>query len=171
MRLECRYEAEAAHQLSAGVPDKHPCRRLHGHRYVITVSVMGDVDPRTGMVLEYADIDRRVREVLDLVDHRFINFLGEEACVTTDPTTPFPIIATSPIDGARILEPALAAKVRENSTLEHLAPWFLAELKHRFPRTDFHVGPSSFRSPQVFSVRMQEDSGHEVELFNGECVS
>ena len=44
MRLERTYEAEAAHQLSAGVPDGHPCKRLHGHRYIFTVTIIGDVD-------------------------------------------------------------------------------------------------------------------------------
>lgn len=163
MRLERIYHAEVAHQLSAGVPEGHPCRRLHGHRYIITVTIIGDVDPRTGMLLEYADIDRRVDEVLDLVDHRFINMLGEEAHVTTDPTTPFTIIATSPIEGAKILKSELAAKVRENSTIENMANWMLAELRERFPRDRVKIGPGTFNPPQVYALRIEEDRDSAVE--------
>jgi 6-pyruvoyl tetrahydropterin synthase/QueD family protein len=162
MRLEREYVAEIAHQLSAGVPEGHPCRRLHGHRYEIVVTIIGDVNPETGMILEYAEIDRRVHEVFDLLDHRFINFLGEEAAVTTDPTTPFAIVATRPIEGARILEPALAAKVRENSTIENVKLWFEAELKHRFPRKNFMVGKTSFQDPTVYTVEIKEDPRSSV---------
>lgn len=169
MKLECRYEAQAAHQLSAGVPDGHPCRRLHGHRYNITVTIGGSVDPATGMILEYADIDRRVHEVLRFVDHNFINFLGEDARVDTDPTTPFTIVVGSPIIGPSLLEGKLAAKVRENSTVEHLADWFIAELVHRFPRTGRRVGPTALVDPHVFSVCIEEDSGHAVTRYVGEA--
>jgi 6-pyruvoyl-tetrahydropterin synthase len=169
MKLECRYEAQAAHQLSAGVPEGHPCRRLHGHRYNITVAISGDVDPATGMLLEYADIDRRVHEVLRFVDHNFINNLGEDTHVTTDPTTPFEIVVRAPILGVTLREEKLAAKVRENSTVEYLADWFIAELAHRFPRQRRKVGPLTLVEPYVFSVRIEEDSGHVVERYAGEA--
>jgi hypothetical protein len=96
-------------------------------------------------------------------DHRFLNMLGEEASVTTDPTTPFTIIASGPIEGAVINAPTLAAKVRENSTVENLREWFEAELRHRFPRENFRVGASSFLSPQVYAVRIEENSRSGVE--------
>lgn len=174
MRLTRKYEAEAAHQLSAGVPEGHPCRRLHGHRYEIWVTIIGDVNPETGMLLEYNEIDERVEEVLDLVDHRFINMLGFDISLTTmwgmiedslgAPLKAPPVaIRTKSLD-FEFKEPDLAAKVRENSTVEHLAQWFIAELKHRFPRTDTKVGPTSFLSPQVYAVRIREDSRSEVEV-------
>jgi 6-pyruvoyl-tetrahydropterin synthase len=155
MRLERTYHAEVAHQLLAGVPDGHPCRRLHGHRYIITITLIGDVDPSTGMLMEYADIDRRISEVLGLVDHRFLNELGFNAFVVGRE-----IIAT-PIDGIR--KPELAAKVRENSTIENVADWMLAELKERFPRLDKQVGVKSFLEPQVYALRIEEDRDSAVE--------
>ena len=48
--------------------------RLHGHNYVLEVTVRGEVDPVHGMVLDLKalkDIIRR--EVLDVYDHRFLN--------------------------------------------------------------------------------------------------
>jgi 6-pyruvoyltetrahydropterin/6-carboxytetrahydropterin synthase len=157
MRLERKYEAEAAHQLSAGVPEGHPCRRLHGHRYRITVTLIGDVNPETGMLLEYAQIDQRVNEVLRFVDHRFINNLGSEPDYTAEGEGVAFI-------NAGIKETELALKVRTNSTVEHLAAWFKAELEHRFPVDRTHVGVLAVMSPQVYAVRIEEDSRSAVEV-------
>lgn len=50
------------------------CARDHGHNYVLEVSVSGEPDPETGMVLNLRDLDRIIREaVVDHVDHRHLN--------------------------------------------------------------------------------------------------
>ncbi len=47
---------------------------FHGHTYVCTVTVSGDVDPLTGMVIDLARLDRVLdAEVRDRFDHRNIN--------------------------------------------------------------------------------------------------
>jgi 6-pyruvoyltetrahydropterin/6-carboxytetrahydropterin synthase len=59
----------------------------HGHNYTLEVTVEGEVDPATGMVLDLKDLKRVLeKEVLDLLDHRFLN---EEVPVfrTVIPTT------------------------------------------------------------------------------------
>ena len=162
MRLVRKYEAEDAHQLSAGVPDGHPCKRLHGHRYVITVTIGGEVDPSTGMLMEYDEIDKRVAQVLRFVDHRTTNYLGDNVRLVADPQTGWPALAFEPIAGPKIIETELAAKVRANSTVEHLAAWFLAELKHHFPRDVTKIGPGSFLAPQPYEVHIEEDSRSSV---------
>jgi 6-pyruvoyltetrahydropterin/6-carboxytetrahydropterin synthase len=53
----------------------------HGHNYVIEVSVSGDIDPQTGMVIDLTKLKDIIRrELLDHVDHRNLNsdvpFLG-----------------------------------------------------------------------------------------------
>jgi 6-pyruvoyltetrahydropterin/6-carboxytetrahydropterin synthase len=51
-----------------------PCARDHGHNYVLEVSVSGEPDPETGMVLNLRELDRVVREaVVDHVDHHHLN--------------------------------------------------------------------------------------------------
>lgn len=46
----------------------------HGHNYVLEVSVGGEPDPETGMVINLKDLDRAVREaVVRHVDHRHLN--------------------------------------------------------------------------------------------------
>ena len=46
----------------------------HGHNYRLEVTVSGAVDPVTGMVMNLADLDRILREVVvDRLDHSFLN--------------------------------------------------------------------------------------------------
>lgn len=46
----------------------------HGHNYILDVSVEGDIDERTGYVLDLAALKQLVeREVVDKVDHRNFN--------------------------------------------------------------------------------------------------
>ena len=46
----------------------------HGHNYRLEVTVSGPVDPVTGMVMNLADLDRILREVVvEPLDHSFLN--------------------------------------------------------------------------------------------------
>ena len=47
----------------------------HGHNYVVEVSLAGDPDPMTGMVLDLKELkDILTREVVEPYDHRFLNY-------------------------------------------------------------------------------------------------
>lgn len=90
-RIVRRYEMEVAHQLTAGVPEGHKCRRPHGHRYVLEVEIEGPLDD-DGILIEYGDIDRVVVPILKHVDHHSLNTLRERCStreaelVSTNPT-------------------------------------------------------------------------------------
>lgn len=46
----------------------------HGHNYTLEVTVKGDVDPKSGFVIDLKDLKEILnREVLDVLDHRFLN--------------------------------------------------------------------------------------------------
>lgn len=45
----------------------------HGHNYVLEVTVGGEIDPETGMVINLVDLDRVLHEVIEPLDHRFLN--------------------------------------------------------------------------------------------------
>jgi len=46
----------------------------HGHNYVLEVTVKGEVDPRSGFVVDLKQLKEVMnREVLDAMDHRFLN--------------------------------------------------------------------------------------------------
>jgi 6-pyruvoyltetrahydropterin/6-carboxytetrahydropterin synthase len=52
----------------------------HGHNYRLEIRVSGQVDPRTGMVCNLADLDGFVaREILERFDHQNLNTLPEFA--------------------------------------------------------------------------------------------
>lgn len=47
----------------------------HGHNYVLEVSVAGEPDPESGMVLDLKELKEILqREVLDRMDHRNLNY-------------------------------------------------------------------------------------------------
>jgi 6-pyruvoyltetrahydropterin/6-carboxytetrahydropterin synthase len=50
-------------------------RNGHGHNYVVEVTLEGDPDPTTGMVVDLKEVkDILKREVVDPMDHRSLNF-------------------------------------------------------------------------------------------------
>ena len=75
MRLDVEFAFAAAHRLPRY---DGPCFRLHGHNYRFFVAVEGEVDPRSGMIADFGEIKRVVKErVLDRVDHQNLNDLLE----------------------------------------------------------------------------------------------
>ena len=45
-------------------------RNPHGHNYELKVNLAGEVDPRTGMVVELSLLDELVRDYLKMLDHK-----------------------------------------------------------------------------------------------------
>jgi 6-pyruvoyltetrahydropterin/6-carboxytetrahydropterin synthase len=58
----------------------------HGHNYVLRVTLSGQVDHRTGMVINIKELDRILKEVSTEFDHKFIN-LDHPAFSIRIPTT------------------------------------------------------------------------------------
>jgi len=81
--LTRRYSFSASHRLHS--PELSPAANVqlygkcnnpygHGHNYVLEVTVVGEADPTTGLILSVAAVDRLVTErVLDLFASRNIN--------------------------------------------------------------------------------------------------
>jgi 6-pyruvoyltetrahydropterin/6-carboxytetrahydropterin synthase len=58
----------------------------HGHNYVLEVTVEGEPDPVTGMVMDLKDLkDLLEEQVIAPMDHRFLNY-EVEPFTTTIPT-------------------------------------------------------------------------------------
>lgn len=74
MKVWKEFRFEAAHSLPH-LPEGHKCKRVHGHSYKIVVTVDGRVDEATGMVVDYAEIDRVVRPMIEAMDHTNLNDL------------------------------------------------------------------------------------------------
>lgn len=83
MIVTAKLDFSAAHRLHNPNRDADWNRRIydkcdnpagHGHNYWLEVSVEGEVDPETGMVIDLKDLkDIMRREVVYLVDHKNLN--------------------------------------------------------------------------------------------------
>jgi 6-pyruvoyltetrahydropterin/6-carboxytetrahydropterin synthase len=68
------FRFEAAHSLPH-VPEGHKCRRIHGHSFRGEVAVRGELDPRFGWVLDFADLKKAVDPIVAELDHSLLNDL------------------------------------------------------------------------------------------------
>jgi 6-pyruvoyltetrahydropterin/6-carboxytetrahydropterin synthase len=66
------FTIEAAHLLP-NVPEGHKCKRLHGHSFRIEIHVGGDVDPKLGWVMDFAQLKNCFKPVFDQLDHHYLN--------------------------------------------------------------------------------------------------
>lgn len=72
---------EAAHRL-VDYPGK--CNRLHGHSWTVEMSVKGNKLDKIGMVADFKVLKNLLMEVLDAMDHQYLNELPQFA--TINPT-------------------------------------------------------------------------------------
>lgn len=66
------FRFEAAHFLP-NVPSGHKCRRMHGHSFRGELAVRGPIDPRTGWVMDFADLRQILEPVVGRLDHYVLN--------------------------------------------------------------------------------------------------
>jgi 6-pyruvoyltetrahydropterin/6-carboxytetrahydropterin synthase len=66
------FTIEAARSLP-NLPDGHPCKNIHGHSFKITITVTGNVDNKTGFVMDFGDIVETFNPLLSKLDHSYLN--------------------------------------------------------------------------------------------------
>jgi len=72
MKITQAFHFEAAHRLP-NVPEGHRCANLHGHSYRIELTLEGPVDPHTGFVIDFFDIEAAFGPLLNTLDHHYLN--------------------------------------------------------------------------------------------------
>src|SRR6266581_9556061 len=72
MELRKTFQFEAAHLLPH-LPKSHKCRRLHGHSFKVDIVVEGEIDPKLGWVMDYADISKAFKPLWKKLDHNYLN--------------------------------------------------------------------------------------------------
>lgn len=82
-RLERTYRFEAAHFLPK-VPAGHKCARMHGHSYLIGVTLEGEIDAERGWVMDFAEIDEYVSPLVRQLDHQVLNEIDGLANPTSE---------------------------------------------------------------------------------------
>ena len=73
-RIAKRFAFSASHQL-AGLPDGHPCARLHGHNYQLEVELAADTLDDVGFVVDYGELRWLYDDHIAPLDHRHLNNL------------------------------------------------------------------------------------------------
>jgi 6-pyruvoyltetrahydropterin/6-carboxytetrahydropterin synthase len=72
MKITQAFTFEAAHRLP-NVPPAHRCHRMHGHSYRVELRLQGAVDPVTGFVADFFDIEAAFQPLLARLDHHCLN--------------------------------------------------------------------------------------------------
>ncbi|MDP3276253.1 MAG: 6-carboxytetrahydropterin synthase [Deltaproteobacteria bacterium] len=54
-------------------PVDHPCHNLYGLAFYLDIHVMGTLNEETGWVFDFAEIDRSMKPLRDLMDHHYLN--------------------------------------------------------------------------------------------------
>ena len=62
-----RIEISGSHQLK--LPYKSKCKNLHGHNWIIDVTLQSETLDRNGMVLDFT----KIKEIVNKLDHAHIN--------------------------------------------------------------------------------------------------
>lgn len=71
-RIYKEFTFEAGHFLPSA-PAGHPNSRIHGHSFLVRVSVEGEPDPESGLVVHFEEFVARLAGVREKLDHRFLN--------------------------------------------------------------------------------------------------
>lgn len=72
MEIFKEFTFEAAHLLP-NVPLGHKCRRLHGHSFRVEIYVQGEIDPKTGWIMDFAEIKKHFQPIHKMLDHTYLN--------------------------------------------------------------------------------------------------
>ena len=62
------------------------CVRIHGHTGTLFVEIEGEINPKTGMIMDYKRLTEIVNKILDNIDHYLLNPIitpGPPTCENT----------------------------------------------------------------------------------------
>ncbi|MFR9165174.1 MAG: 6-carboxytetrahydropterin synthase QueD [Dysgonomonas sp.] len=71
-KISKQFSFSASHILN-GLPEEHPCARLHGHNYVVTVHLRSEKLNEVGFVKDYRELSFIKEYIDDTLDHRHLN--------------------------------------------------------------------------------------------------
>ena len=71
-KISKQFSFSASHILE-DLAQEHPCSRLHGHNYVITVHLKSESLNEVGFVKDYRELDVVKQYIDEKLDHRHLN--------------------------------------------------------------------------------------------------
>ncbi len=72
MKITQVFTFESAHRLPK-VDPTHRCYELHGHSYRVELQLEGPVDPDSGFVVDFFEIERAFDPLRRQLDHHYLN--------------------------------------------------------------------------------------------------
>jgi 6-pyruvoyltetrahydropterin/6-carboxytetrahydropterin synthase len=72
MRIYKEFYFEAAHFLPSAPPG-HANARVHGHSFRVRVTIDGEPDEDTGIIVHFDDLEAAVADARAVLDHRMLN--------------------------------------------------------------------------------------------------
>lgn len=77
-RITKEYHFCASHNLTY-MEDGHPCKRIHGHNYIVEVELQSETLNEYGFIREYNELNELKNYIDENLDHRHLNdVLGDE---------------------------------------------------------------------------------------------
>ncbi len=69
MRIATEFRWEMGHRLPN---HKGECKNIHGHSYKLIVELSGEINPKTGMIIDFYDLGLIVNPIIEKFDHSFL---------------------------------------------------------------------------------------------------
>ena len=70
-KLSHKFTIDSARSLPT-LPEGHPCRKIHGHRFEIDIHVVGPLN-EIGWVMDFYDLQIKANKVIKPLDHCLLN--------------------------------------------------------------------------------------------------
>ena len=67
-----KFHIESARSLP-NLPDEHPCSHVHGHSFEIILKVSGELNEKTGFIIDFQEIEDSFDPIRKLFDHAYLN--------------------------------------------------------------------------------------------------
>ena len=67
-----QFHFSASHQLLS-LPDDHPCKRMHGHNFIVELVLQSDTLDEHGFVRDFMELKAFKRFIDENLDHRHLN--------------------------------------------------------------------------------------------------
>jgi 6-pyruvoyltetrahydropterin/6-carboxytetrahydropterin synthase len=72
MKIYKEFRFEAAHFLPSAPPG-HPNARVHGHSFRVRITIDGEPNTDTGVVMHFDDVEAPLGDAREALDHRLLN--------------------------------------------------------------------------------------------------
>ena len=72
MQIFKQFTFDSAHFLP-NVPVGHKCKEIHGHTYILTVYITGELVKDLEWVMDFSDLKKVSEPIVDTLDHKLMN--------------------------------------------------------------------------------------------------